>query len=155
MSHTGWSYATSLPRLRVFLIFVTQENLMPSCIMGKHSFARMTGSCVCMSKKQTTLEPSSYLITYCNGHELDPNSKSFTANELDYVKIFLILSRFVMNWDIGWKDVECHQPLLNITIKLSRWTLTCVIYWINDSMSEDCNQVFISPITFIHNLRIY
>ena len=69
MSHTGWSYATSLPWLRIFLIFVTLENLMPSCIIGQHSFARMTGSCVCMSKKQTTLEPNSYyLITYCDGH---------------------------------------------------------------------------------------
>ena len=70
---------------------------MPSCIMGKHSFARMTGSCVCMLKKQTTLEPNSYFITYCDGHKLDPNSKSFTANELDYVNMFLILSSFVMN----------------------------------------------------------
>ena len=156
MSHTGWSYATSLTWLRIFLIFATQENLMPSCIMYKHSFAFVTGSYVCMSKKQTTLEPNLYLLRSGSLHpalmviELDPKPKLFTANKFDSVNIFLILSRFVLNWYIGMKGCRMSSATSRYhTQAIRRWTLTSVIYWINDNMSKDCNQVF-SRIDYIY-----
>ena len=152
MSHTGWSYATSLTGLRILLIFVTQENLMPCCIRYKHSFACMTGSAfACQIGRQL----GSLIYTCCEGHRARSQPKVVHCKWAWLCENFSHHIQVCV--ELRYRDERMSNVISHFLITHSGYPAkhSPVLYIRYDNMSKDCNQVFISRIDYIYPQSSY